>query len=121
RYPQAALARPRTRARQDARRTVANRHRDARAAAAVHAAGGMRHGGRALVLGVLLAGGVPVRGAAQCADGSPPPCRISRPALDSARYVILPFAQREGSQAIEPRGAQYPAFPTYASSMCAHA
>jgi len=65
----------------------------------------MRHGGRALVLGVLLAGGVSVRGAAQCADGSPPPCRISRPALDSARYVILPFAHREGSQAIDLDGA----------------
>ncbi len=59
----------------------------------------MRRGGRAVVLSVLLAGGVPLRGAAQCADGSPPPCRVSRPALDSARYVILPFAHREGSQA----------------------
>ena len=59
----------------------------------------MRPGGRAVVLSVLLAGGVPLRGAAQCADGSPPPCRVSRPALDSARYVILPFAHREGSQA----------------------
>ena len=65
----------------------------------------MRHGGRALVLGVLLAAGVSVRGEAQCADGSPPPCRISRPALDSARYVILPFAHREGSQAIDLDGA----------------
>jgi tetratricopeptide (TPR) repeat protein len=59
----------------------------------------MRHGGRALLLGVLLAAGSPARGTAQCADGSPPPCRIARPALDSARYVILPFAHREGSQA----------------------
>src|SRR5256714_13519072 len=59
----------------------------------------MRPGGRAVVLSVLLAGGVPLRGAAQCADGSPPPCRVSRPALDSARYVILPVAHREGSQA----------------------
>jgi len=65
----------------------------------------MRHGGRALVLGVLLAAGGPVRGAAQCADGSPPPCRLSRPALDSGRYVILPFAHREGSQAIDLDGA----------------
>ena len=65
----------------------------------------MRHGGRALLLGVVLAGGSPASGAAQCADGSPPPCHVPRRALDSARYVILPFAHREGSQATVLDGA----------------
>src|SRR5437762_5729926 len=65
----------------------------------------MRRAGPVLMVGALLAAGVPVRGAAQCADGSPPPCRVSRPVLDSARYVILPFAHREGSQATMLDGA----------------
>ena len=65
----------------------------------------MRRAGPVLMVGALLAAGVPVRGAAQCADGSPPPCRVSRPVLDSARYVILPFAHREGSQALDLDGA----------------
>src|SRR5206468_3913271 len=99
------LARPRAGARQGARGAVADRRGDARGAAAVHAAGRMRPGGRAVVLSVLLAGGVLLRGAAQCADGSPPPCHAPRPVLDSARYVILPFAHREGSQATMLDGA----------------
>jgi tetratricopeptide (TPR) repeat protein len=65
----------------------------------------MRRAGPALALGVLLAGAMPVRGAAQCADGSAPPCRGLGPPLDTARYVILPFAHREGSQAIDLDGA----------------
>src|SRR5207244_5195070 len=81
------------------------RRGDAGGAAAVHAAGAMRRAGPVLMVGALLAAGVPVRGAAQCADGSPPPCRVSRPVLDSARYVILPFAHREGSQATMLDGA----------------
>ena len=65
----------------------------------------MTRAGPVIMVGALLAAGVPVRGAAQCADGSPPPCRVSRPVLDSARYVILPFAHREGSQALDLDGA----------------
>jgi len=64
----------------------------------------VRAGGRAigrpagvLALTALLAAGAPPRVAAQCPDGSLPPCRAARPALDTARYVILPFVHREGS------------------------
>ncbi len=62
-------------------------------------AGGRAIGGPAgvLALTALLAAGAPPRVAAQCPDGSLPPCRAARPALDTARYVILPFVHREGS------------------------
>src|SRR5436853_105828 len=80
--------RPRARARRVAGRAGADRRGDAGGAAAAHAAGAMRRAGPVLMVGALLAAGVPVRGAAQCADGSPPRCRVSRPVLDSARYVI---------------------------------
>src|SRR2546430_14112006 len=55
--------------------------------------------------GGLLAAGGPVGGAAKWPEGPAPPCRVSRPVLDSARYVILPFAHREGSQATMLDGA----------------
>src|SRR5881296_2042541 len=53
---------------------------------------------RLLALTALLVAGAPLRVSAQCPDGSLPPCRVARPALDTARYLILPFAHREGSQ-----------------------
>ncbi len=53
---------------------------------------------RLLALAALLVAGAPLRVSAQCPDGSLPPCRVARPALDTARYLILPFAHREGSQ-----------------------
>src|SRR5213078_531600 len=72
---------------------------------AVRGGGRVSSGGRRVALAVLLATSAAPRVAAQCADGSLPPCRSSRPVLDSARYVILPFAHREGSQAIDLDGA----------------
>ena len=58
----------------------------------------MRPRRRLLVLAAVLAAGSPLRVSAQCPDGSLPPCRLARPALDTARYVILPFVHREGSR-----------------------
>ena len=49
----------------------------------------------AAVLALLT--GLPTLLSAQCPDGSPPPCG-RRATLDTARYAILPFAHREGSQ-----------------------
>ncbi len=46
---------------------------------------------------VFLVVAAPVHLTAQCPDGSPPPCRRAGVALDTARYVILPFAHREGT------------------------
>jgi len=46
---------------------------------------------------LALVVGLPVPLAAQCPDGSPPPCGRHAP-LDTARYAILPFAHRAGSQ-----------------------
>ncbi|HMH81685.1 MAG TPA: hypothetical protein VK531_02365 [Gemmatimonadales bacterium] len=58
-----------------------------------------------LVAGVLtLVVGAPVVVAGQCPDGSPPPCG-RRASLDTARYAILPFAHREGTQAAALDGA----------------
>src|SRR5437667_4639899 len=65
----------------------------------------MRRAGPVLMVGALLAAGVPVRGAAQCADGSTPPCRVSLRGRDGARFVTLPFAHRGGSQALDLDGA----------------
>src|SRR2546427_2903303 len=53
---------------------------------------------RLLVLGAVVAWGSRLWVSAQCPDGSLPPCRLARPALDTARYVILPFVHREGSR-----------------------
>ena len=58
----------------------------------------MSRGGRPLAVAVILAAGPPGHLAAQCPDGSPPPCARLRTSLDTARYAILPFAHREGSQ-----------------------
>src|SRR2546426_9015603 len=57
----------------------------------------MRPRCRVLALAVLLAAGSPLQVTAQCPDGSPRPCKRPCPALDTARYVILPFVHREGS------------------------
>jgi tetratricopeptide (TPR) repeat protein len=47
--------------------------------------------------GLALLAGLPTLVSGQCPDGSPPPCG-RRASLDTARYAILPFAHREGSQ-----------------------
>lgn len=52
---------------------------------------------RALALGLVMCVGPIARVTGQCPDGSPPPC-ARRLGLDTSRYVILPFAHREGSQ-----------------------
>src|SRR5690348_10461318 len=54
-----------------------------------------------LTLGIT----VPTQLRGQCPDGSPPPCGRLRPALDTARYAILPFVHREGSQTAALDGA----------------
>jgi len=46
---------------------------------------------------LALVAGLPRLVVGQCPDGSPPPCAKRAP-LDTARYAILPFAHREGSQ-----------------------
>ncbi|HYL22715.1 MAG TPA: hypothetical protein VEU74_13195 [Gemmatimonadales bacterium] len=55
---------------------------------------GVRPLALALVLGALTPH--PLR--AQCPDGSPPPCQRRGVPLDTTRYLILPFAHREGSE-----------------------
>jgi tetratricopeptide (TPR) repeat protein len=47
----------------------------------------------------LLLGAAPRRAAPQCPDGSAPPCGRPRPALDTGRIAVLPFAHREGGAA----------------------
>jgi len=46
---------------------------------------------------LALLAGLPTVVAGQCPDGSAPPCG-RRAALDTARYVILPFIHRDGGQ-----------------------
>jgi len=55
---------------------------------------GVRPLALALVLGALAPYPLP----AQCPDGSPPPCMRRGVPLDTTRYLILPFAHREGSE-----------------------
>ena len=62
-------------------------------------------GARALVLTLVLGALAPPSLPAQCPDGSPPPCRRRGVSLDTTRYLILPFAHREGSQATTLDGA----------------
>ena len=61
-------------------------------------------GARALVLALVLSA-APFGLPAQCPDGSPPPCLRRGVPLDTSRYLILPFAHREGSQATPLDGA----------------
>ena len=61
--------------------------------------------GRVLVLALVLWAAVPLGLSAQCPDGSPPPCLRRGVPLDTSRYLILPFAHREGSQATPLDGA----------------
>ena len=56
----------------------------------------------AAVLALVV--GLPALASGQCPDGSPPPCG-RRVTLDTARYAILPFAHREGSQTAALDGA----------------
>src|SRR3989441_4833083 len=65
----------------------------------------MRPRCRLLVLAVLLAAGSPLQVTAQCPDGSPRPCKRPGAPVDTSRYVILPFAHREGSQPTDLDGA----------------
>ncbi|HEV2751223.1 MAG TPA: hypothetical protein VGV12_11940 [Gemmatimonadales bacterium] len=60
---------------------------------------------RALVLGLVVSAAAPFGLSAQCPDGSPPPCLRRGVSLDTSRYLILPFAHREGSQATPLDGA----------------
>ena len=62
-------------------------------------------GVRAVALALLLCVPAPRGLSAQCPDGSPPPCMRRGVSLDTARYLILPFAHREGSQATPLDGA----------------
>ncbi len=64
-----------------------------------------RAGGRIVAIAILLSAFPVLRTAAQCPDGSPPPCRQPGVSLDTARFVILPFAHREGSERSELDGA----------------
>src|SRR2546426_803738 len=57
---------------------------------------------RIVALAALLSLGPTIPLAAQCPDGSRPPCASP---LDTARYVILPFTHREGSQPQQLDGA----------------
>src|SRR5207249_1995500 len=98
---QGDLARADAGAREAARGAVADGRGDGGRAPAVRGRGGggrMTGSCRLLALAALLVAGAPLRVSAQCPDGSLPPCRVARPALDTARYLILPFAHREGSQ-----------------------
>jgi tetratricopeptide (TPR) repeat protein len=61
-------------------------------------------GVRAIVLALVVCVPAP-RLSAQCPDGSPPPCLRRGVSLDTSRYLILPFAHREGSQATTLDGA----------------
>ena len=60
---------------------------------------------RALALVFVIGASAPLGLWAQCPDGSPPPCMRRGVSLDTARYLILPFAHREGSQATPLDGA----------------
>ena len=62
-------------------------------------------GVRAVALALLVCVPAPRGLSAQCPDGSPPPCMRRGVSLDTARYLILPFAHREGSQATTLDGA----------------
>jgi len=62
-------------------------------------------GARALVSGLLLLAVAPFALSSQCPDGSPPPCARRGVPLDTSRYLILPFAHREGGQATPLDGA----------------
>ncbi|HYL55439.1 MAG TPA: hypothetical protein VEU73_07660 [Gemmatimonadales bacterium] len=62
-------------------------------------------GARARVTGLLLLAAAPFALSAQCPDGSPPPCARRGVPLDTSRYLILPFAHREGGQATPLDGA----------------
>src|SRR5207247_2578597 len=70
---------------------------DAGGAAAVQRGGCVRTCPWVIAPILALVVGLPVPLAAQCPDGSPPPCGRHAP-LDTARYAILPFAHRAGSQ-----------------------
>jgi len=65
----------------------------------------VRSGLRGVMVALALAGCVPTLVSGQCPDGSPPPCGRLRALLDTARYAILPFAHREGSQSATLDGA----------------
>jgi tetratricopeptide (TPR) repeat protein len=62
-------------------------------------------GVRAIVLALVVCVPAPRGLSAQCPDGSPPPCPRREVSLDTSRYLILPFAHREGSQATPLDGA----------------
>jgi tetratricopeptide (TPR) repeat protein len=62
-------------------------------------------GVRAIVLALVVCVPAPRGLSAQCPDGSPPPCLFREVSLDTSRYLILPFAHREGSQATPLDGA----------------
>ncbi len=62
-------------------------------------------GARALVLALVVGALAPLHLRAQCPDGSPPPCMRRGVPLDTTRYLILPFAHREGGQATTLDGA----------------
>lgn len=62
-------------------------------------------GTRTLVAGLVLLAAASYGLHAQCPDGSPPPCVRRGVPLDTARYLILPFAHREGSQGTPLDGA----------------
>jgi tetratricopeptide (TPR) repeat protein len=62
-------------------------------------------GVRAIVVALVVCVPAPRVLSAQCPDGSPPPCLRRGVALDTSRYLILPFAHREGSQATALDGA----------------
>lgn len=64
------------------------------------------------ILVVVL--GLPRSFLAQCPDGSAPPCALARTTLDTARFVILPFAHTEGSQPLALDGADCAEFLTEA-------
>jgi hypothetical protein len=53
----------------------------------------------------LVLGAAPYPAAPQCPDGSAPPCGRPRPALDTGRIAVLPFAHREGGAALALDGA----------------
>ncbi|HYT05122.1 MAG TPA: hypothetical protein VEM13_09625 [Gemmatimonadales bacterium] len=74
----------------------------------------MTRGPSVVAVSLLLLGGPLDQLTAQCPDGSPPPCARLRLPLDTARYVILPFTHREGSQSQGLDGADCAEFLTEA-------